>query len=268
MKPFSIIILVAAFILLCPLIPCTLATTLRLATDDTPGNPWIIGGGAQFDKTLPGIEIELYRLMAARLGLKLNLFRLPWKRCLSELKQGRLDGIFPASFKPERLAFGVYPMKNGRVDPLRKSRDSAYYLYTGKTAPLAWDGNRFVNLHLMRRKTIGVPLGWSIVSDLRSMEIDLLEKPRPEDLLEILNRGGLAGIVCLDTVIDTYLVQRPNQFIGIRKNQPAVAEKAYYLMLSHPFFSRHPVLSEKIWDAIAAIQNEPTYKAVMEHYMH
>ncbi|BBO76119.1 hypothetical protein DSCW_35360 [Desulfosarcina widdelii] len=260
--------LVAAYILLCPLIPCTQATTLQLATDDTPGNPWIIGGGLQFNETLPGIEIELYRLMAARLGLKLDMVRLPWKRCLLNIERGLVDGIFPASFKPERLAVGVYPMKNGQIDPLRKSRDSAYYLYTQKTAPLGWDGNRFVNLHLMDRKTIGVPLGWSIASDLRTMGMDLLEKPMPEDLLEILNRGGLAGVVCLDTVMDTYLVQRPNRFSGIRKNQPAVTENAYYLMLSHPFVARHPVLSENIWDTIAAIKNEGTFKAVMERYLH
>jgi len=259
--------LLAAYILLYPLIPCTLATTLRLATDDTPGNPWIIGGGLQFDKNLPGIEIELYRLMAARLALKLNMVRLPWKRCLLELKQGRVDGIFPASFKPERLAAGVYPMKNGRVDPLRKSRDSAYYLYTRETAPLGWDGSQFVNLHLMDRKTIGVPLGWSIASDLHNMGIDLLERPMPQDLLEILNRGGIAGVVCLDTVMDTYLVQRPNRFSAIRKNQPAVKEKAYYLMLSHPFIARHPALSEKIWDTVAAIKTEDNFKAIMERYM-
>ena len=242
-------------------------TRLFLATDDTPGNPWIMGSGSAFHPRSPGIEIELYRRVAARLKLQLEMVRMPWKRCHTEVQQGRVDGIFPASFKPERMALGVYPMRDGQVDPSRKSRDSAYFLYVHKTAPLGWDGKRFVNLDLMDRKTIGVPLGWSIASDLRRMDIDLLEKPRPADLLQILNRGGLAGVVCLDTVTDTYIAQEPNRFTEIRKTYPAVAKKAYYLLLSHPFVSRNPVLAERIWDGIAAIKAEDAFAADMKRYM-
>ena len=119
----------------------------------------------------------------------------------------------------------------------------------------------------MTAYAIGVPLGWSIASDLRRMDIDLLEKPRPADLLQILNRGGLAGVVCLDTVTDTYIAQEPNRFTEIRKTYPAVAKKAYYLLLSHPFVSRNPVLAERIWDAIAAIKAEDAFAADMKRYM-
>ena len=244
------------------------ATKLLLATDDTPGNPWIMGGGSQFDPHLPGIEIELYRLVAARLDLELKMIRIPWKRCLADLKQGRVDGIFPASFKPERLALGAYPMRNGLVDSSRKSRDGAYYLYTHQSAPLRWNGQQFINLHLMARKTIGVPLGWSIASDLHRLEIDLLEKARPADLLEILNKGGLAGVVCLDTVMDTYIAQTPHRFTEIVKTHPPVAEKAYYLMLSRPFVTRYPALSQNIWDTIAAIKAEDAFSNIVQRYLH
>jgi polar amino acid transport system substrate-binding protein len=240
---------------------------LRLATDDTPGTPWIMGGGNRFKEDFPGIEIELYQQVAERLGIKLNLIRMPWKRCLADLGRGRIDGIFPASFKQQRMKLGAYPMRNGKVDPGRKSRDSAYCLYTLKTRPLNWDGRSFVNLEQMKRRTIGVPLGWSIVSDLQRMGIDLLEKPSPIDLLSILEKGGLAGVVCLDTVMDTYIDQAPNRFRQIRKVEPPVVQKAYYLMLSHPFVSSHPALSEQIWDAIAAIKSEDAFKEVVERYM-
>ena len=244
------------------------AAYLLLATDDTPGNPWIIGGGTQFQAQRPGIEIELYRLMAEQLNLQLEMIRMPWKRCLSELKHGRIDGVFPASFKPERLSVGVYPTQNDMVDPSRKSRRSAYFLYTQKASPLAWDGHKFLNLNRMDRKTIGVPLDWSIAADLRRMGVELLEKPRPVDLLAILNKGGLAGVVCLDTVIDTYVAEAPMRFKQIQKVYPPVAEKAYYLILSHAFVSRHPDLSGKIWDTIAAIKDDDRFKAILSRYMH
>ncbi|WP_319406965.1 transporter substrate-binding domain-containing protein [uncultured Desulfosarcina sp.] len=243
-----------------------LAASLVLATDDTPGNPWIMGGGSHFQKKSPGLEIELYRLMAEKLNLQLKVVRLPWKRCLSELEHGRVDGVFPASFKPERLSLGRFPTKNGRIDPTRKSRDSAYFLYTRRASPLGWDGRSFVNMGLMDRKTIGVPLDWSIVTDLRQMGVDLLEKPRPVDLLIILRKGGIAGVVCLDTVIDAYIVQSPSRYQDIQKIFPPVAEKAYYLMLSHAFVSQQPDLSEKIWDTIAKIKKSDEYKTLLMRY--
>ena len=156
-----------AILLSCLWAPSALAASLFLATDDTPGNPWIMGGGSHFQENSPGLEIELYRLMAKGLNLELRVVRLPWKRCLADLKHGRVDGIFPASFKPERLSLGRFPTQNGKIDPSRKSRDSAYFLYTNIASPLGWDGQSFVNMHLMERQTVGVPLGGSIATDLR-----------------------------------------------------------------------------------------------------
>lgn len=136
-----------------------MSLSLLLATDDTPGNPWIMGGGLYFQKDLPGIEIELYRQIARQLGLELKMVRMPWKRCLFELKAGLLDGVFPASFNPERLKIGVFPFKNGKVDQTRKSRDSTYCLYRLKSSPVTWKDGELVNLEQMPRPTIGAPLG-------------------------------------------------------------------------------------------------------------
>lgn len=258
-----------AFAVLCLLLfrPApAMSLTLLLATDDTPGNPWIMGGGDHFQKDLPGIEIELYRHMARQLGLKLKIVRIPWKRCLMELKVGRLDGVFPASFKPERLEIGVYPLKSGKIDPTRKSRDSAYHLYRLKMSPLTWRDDKLVNLELMPRTTIGVPLEWSIAEDLRRRSIDVLERPRPIELLEMLSRGGLAGVVCLSTVIDVYIDQAPHKFGQIEKVYPPVAEKTYFLMLSHQFTSAHPVIAEKIWDTIAELRTGDVFQSISNRY--
>jgi polar amino acid transport system substrate-binding protein len=243
-----------------------MSLSLLLATDDTPGNPWIMGGGTHFKKDLPGIEIELYRHMARQLGVELKIVRIPWKRCLLELKMGRLDGVFPASFKPERLEIGVFPFKDGKIDPTRKSRDSAYHLYRLKTSPVAWSDGKLANLEKMPRTTIGVPLEWSIAGDLRRMNIDVLERPRPVELLEMLSRGGLAGMVCLATVTDTYIDQAPHKFGQIEKVYPPVAEKTYFLMLSHQFTTAHPVMAEKIWDTIAALKAGDVFKSISNRY--
>ena len=245
-----------------------MALSLLLATDDTPGNPWIMGGGLHFQEELPGIEIELYQRMAQHLGVELKMVRMPWTRCLFNLKAGKLDGIFPASFKSERMAYGVYPLKNGSLDPTRKSRDSAYHLYRLKKTPISWEAGKIVNLAQMPRQTIGVPLGWSIVEELRRADIDVLERPRPVELLEMLAKGGLAGVACLATVADIYINEAPHQFSQIEKVYPAIAEKAYFLMLSHQFVNARPDLAEKIWDTIAALKNGEAYSAITKRYAH
>lgn len=45
------------------------AEPLIWVTDNTPGDPYIIGGGTNFSTDLPGIEIEIYRLVAKQLNL-------------------------------------------------------------------------------------------------------------------------------------------------------------------------------------------------------
>lgn len=242
------------------------AQTLVLATDDTPGEPYIMGGGRDFHPVRPGIEIELYREVARELGLTVTFRRMPWKRCLKEIQAGRVDGVFPASYKPEREALGCYPMKNGAPDPSRKTRDSAYCLYRRSGSSVSWNGESFVHLADSPKAAIGVPLGWAIGEDLRKMGVPLVEKTYPRDLLVMLASGGLAGVVCLDSVIDAYLADAAGDFAQIEKAGPPVSEKHYYLIFSHDFAARHSGLPEAIWDRIARIKQSSAYRTIVTRY--
>lgn len=242
------------------------AQTLVLATDDTPGNPYIMGEGTGFHPTLPGIEIELYQMVARQMDLTLTFRRLPWKRCLQELTCGRVDGVFPASYKPERQAIGLYPMKDGRPDLDRRTRDGAYHLYRPRGAKRIWNGAAFEPLEDSTRGIIGVPLGWAIAGDLKQMGIPILEKADPKDLLNMLAAGGIAGVVCLDTVIDAYLRETPQAWAGIEKVDPPILEKPYYLVFSLQFQEKCPGLAEKIWDRIASIKASKAYEKIVDRY--
>jgi len=123
------------------------AQTLTWVTDNTPGDPYIMGSGSDFQEN-PGIEIELYGLVAKKLGFQLEFKRVPWKLCLEWIKYNKVDGIFPASYKESRKEIGVYPTIEGVVDPTKKTRDNGYYLYKLQTSQLHWNGNAFENLVL------------------------------------------------------------------------------------------------------------------------
>ncbi|MBI9085952.1 MAG: transporter substrate-binding domain-containing protein [Desulfobacterales bacterium] len=264
MKPIRIglTVLLVALLMAAP----TVAQTLVLATDDTPGDPYIMGGGTGFHPTLPGIEIELYQMVARQMDLTVTFLRLPWKRCLQELKYGRVDGVFPASYKPEREAIGIYPMKDGRPDFARSTRDGAYHLYRPRGSKLLWNGTAFELLEDSAREAIGVPLGWAIAGDLKQMGIQILERADPKDLLNMLAAGGLAGVVCLDTVIDAYLRETPRAWTSIEKVDPPILEKPYYLVFSLQFEAKYPGLPEKIWDRIATIKGSEPYGKIIDRY--
>jgi polar amino acid transport system substrate-binding protein len=234
-----------------------------LSTDDTPGYPYIIGEGKDYDWIKPGIEIELYQRMAKMLDLKIKFIRRPWARCLNDLEVGEVDGIFPASFKEKRLKMGQYPMKNGKVDESKKTRDNTYYFYKLKDSPVNWDGKNFKYL----TKSVGATRGWAIVDNLKKMGVKVEETNSPEQDLEKMLVGRIDGAASLETVMDVYLKSNKERYKNIIKVPIPLRKKPYYLMLSHQFVNKHPKLSQKMWNTIAEIRKSQWFIDIFKKYM-
>lgn len=238
------------------------AGSLLLVTDNTPGANYIRGGGTTFDEQKPGIEIELYRMVADKLGLELTMKRLPWKRCLQELEYNQVDGVFPASFTPSRMEIGYYPMKDGLIDPSRKTRNNAYYLYTIKDSPLSWNGTEFSGL----TGVIGVPLGWAIADDLIQKGVAVKEMPIHKNSPDMLVEDRIQGFICLDSVFDVYLQGKPELYKNIIKAKSPIWEKPYYLMLSRKFVQQNPGTAKSIWNAIKEIKQSEAFSTIINKY--
>ena len=237
--------------------------SLVWVTDDTPGGNYIIGGGTTFQEDKPGMEIELYRLAAEKLGIELQLKRMPWKMCLKQLEHDQVDGVFPASFKPERMEIGVYPMKDGKVDPTRRTRNNSYYLYKLKSSPAEWDGESFHDLSGM----VAAPGGWAIIEDLKKMNVSVKEVPIHANSPDLLLQNRVEGFICLETVFDGYLKRRPEKYKNIVKVKKPIWEKPYYLMLSRKFVRERPELAQKIWDTIYGIKQSDDFSAIVDKYL-
>ncbi|WDP92499.1 MAG: transporter substrate-binding domain-containing protein [Desulfobacter sp.] len=239
------------------------AGALVWATDDTPDGRYVVGGGGAFAADKPGIEIELYRMVAEKLNLDVRFIRMPWNHCLRRLENNTVDGVFPASFKPERLKYGVFPMTSGRVDPSRRTRDNAYSLYKLKGNAIGWDGSELVNV----TGKVGVPTGWRIAGEMIPRYNFIVEDTINANVPNLLVYGRLQGYICLETVFDVYLARRPAFYANIVKVRPPVSRNPYYLMLSNQFFSRHPGTAEKIWDTVRDIRRSPAYDALVSSYL-
>jgi len=222
--------------------------TLRFVYVDTPLYPYYIGHG-QLIPDNPGVSIELVKLLEKKVpGLKVELARMPWKRCLLSLKQGSADALV-ASFRPERQENGVYPTRpDGRPDPSRRMETHNYVLYKRKSSTLSWNGKRFDRVD----GAIGAPLGNSIVEDLRGHGVTVEESQSFVNNLRKLLAGRLAGVATLETVGDFQLGR--SQYTEVVKMSPVLASKDYYLMFSHQFIDKHPRLANDIWKALAEIR--------------
>jgi polar amino acid transport system substrate-binding protein len=79
------------------------AAPLKCCYEDVPQRPWTYPD----DK---GLNFSLLSQVEKQLGEKFEYVSLPWKRCLAYVNSGTMDGVIGATFSPERLEFGVFPM--------------------------------------------------------------------------------------------------------------------------------------------------------------
>lgn len=228
----------------------TAETVFTVAYEDKVQFPYYMGEGSKVLEQKPGAAVELIQLLEAKVdGLKVQLKRYPWQRCLENLKSGEVDGAFNASFKEKRMEMGAYPWKDGKVDPSRRLTTIAYSIYTTEDNGFTWDGSAFSNLD----GKIGAPRGYSIVGDLEKLGVQVVEANSTEANLKKLMSKRIKGAALQDVTGD-YFVRSKNEFSSVKKLTPALKTKPYYLMISHQFKNKNPELAEKIWAAVADLR--------------
>ncbi|MBU3915967.1 transporter substrate-binding domain-containing protein [bacterium] len=239
------------------------ALDLTIACENKADFPSITGNSDEVLKEKPGMSVEAVRLLEKKLNIKITIERLPWKRCLYELEQGKVDGVFTASFKEERKQFGRFPEKNGQVDVSRRFTSASYALYRLKGTAVSFDGTDFHNI----TGNVGAPSGYSIVDDLKKKGLSIDEGPSTEKDLMKLVAGRLQGVAALEMTGDFYLSTRKELGQKIEKVLPLIVMKPYYFMLSHQLYKRDPQLAEKIFDTLAEIREDPDFKKGLEKYL-
>lgn len=209
-----------------------------------------------------GLNIELIRLAAARAGIPVQFVTLPWKRCLSEMRDGAVHGVFAASFLPERLAFGAYPGGNP-ADPSMQLYADGYTLVRRKGDPIKWDGKHLTGLN----GPVGVQIGYSVAHDLRKMGVSVDEGSQSaKELLQKLQLGRLGAAAMGNSDAQMLLgdATQPGEFAATTEALPVpLVQKAYYLMLSHQFVQDTPFMANKLWQGIAVARRSPEYQKLV-----
>ncbi len=226
---------------------------LVFGTDENP--PFTYGVSTDIDSKKPGIVIDLSKAAAAHAGIPLSFNRVPWARGLEMLEAGDADGIFMSSYTEERLRYGVYPMKDGKPDALRKLTDLSYWFYTRAGSGVTWDGKTLDDLHT----PVAATTGYAVVPILEKMGLSVETDPIHMRNLHKLESGDVDAYAELEAHIDGLIRAYPRQFRSIVKLEPAIRTTPYYLMVSKIFYAARGPDAERLWDAIGWVNSQPEF---------
>jgi len=235
------------------------ADPIRIVFDINANPPLINGDGTKIDPIMPGLTIEKLRMAGERANVAIDLSRTPWQRGLYLIETGQADAIFASSYVEQRLRYGVYPLKDGHPDTSRKLFDQSYRLYVRAGSGVGWDGRALYNLHA----PVGATTGYAVVSVLRAMDVAVEEEPNHVANLRKLVAHRIDAYAELDSHIRPMLRSNPAEFGGIIELSPPILTKPYYLMFSKSFYARAPEVAERIWNAIAVVNESAAYQDLL-----
>ena len=179
--------LLAVLYFFASVLPVSAEPIFRIVYNDKENPPRIMGDGTNIDWAKPGITLELVKMVEKQVGVKLQFKRIPWKRGLYMLENAVADATFHASFKPSRADYGVYPMRDNRLDETRSIFKMTYVLYSQKGSGVSWDGNTISNAS----RPIGAQLSYAIADDLRQMGYEVEEQASMGTNLDKLQAGRI-----------------------------------------------------------------------------
>lgn len=229
---------------------------LRLCQDSEDVYPWTL-------KERPGLNNILLKIVEAKLELTMQVEARPWRRCQEELKAGTMDGMFAISYLPQRQDFGAYPMSGSGPDTSRRLMSDGYSLFRRKDdSSTRWDGKA-----LRVNGTVGAQRAYSVVPQLEALgaHVDDGSYP-PEDNLRKLLMGRLAAVALRSQEGDSILASHREFHGRIERLPQPLAEKPYYLMLSHQFVARHGALAQQLWTTIGQVRESVEYRVFEESF--
>lgn len=166
--------------------------TLRIAAHSFP--PWIIAEGTA---PLRGIDVLIVEQLAQELGLKVEILRCPFARCLKMLEDGAVDLMTGLFRSPEREAF-LHFVEPGYL------RDPPKVFYLRQKQPLA-----ISQYQDLRGLTIGV-IRDSAYFEKFDADTELAKLPLVTDtqLIDMLLKGRIDTFIGTESTVDHLLMQQ------------------------------------------------------------
>lgn len=210
----------------------------------------------QENQSFGGVNIDMMREIAGPLNLRLEWVRAPFARCLYFLQSGAVDVLNVASYSREREQYGVFPTINGEIDTSRRFKLDTYYAFVTKHSKVTFNGEEFSHLS---NRPIATEIKASVIPRLLAMGVELLQQPQAEFSFLMLARGRVSAVVTNQYNGLKYMRE------GIKRLEPAVQEKPYYLLFSRQYYHQHQDKVEQMWRMSGQMQSH-RYPQILQQY--
>jgi polar amino acid transport system substrate-binding protein len=195
--------------------------------------------------------------LSQRQGLQVLATRRPARRCVSELQANAQDLYAGLSVSPERLAALAFPRAAEAADPARRLYMEAYHWYVVEAQ--GWsvrDGRLCREPGCGELPRTGALQGYAVEQRLR----ELGYTPTPVTLdtaaaLRMLLAGRIDAAALQARDADALLQQEPALGGALRRLEPPISSRPYYLVASPAFAAAHPQLLQQLWAALGPLRD-------------
>lgn len=205
-----------------------------------------------------GILPAIIRKSLNELNVKYKMVAYPWKRCIYELKKGKVDAIFGAIWSPDRDRWLKFPKDKKKLDYSRSLWKAEYPIFVRKDTKINYKNKKFSNV----TNGISAPPGYIAEQKLR--ELKVLSKS------SYLVKQALPLV--LKSRIDGYVVEREigNHQIGKMKASNELTTLSdnffvdyWFMPVSKNYYQDNQELVEKIWTKMSQVRQNR--KKAMHH---
>lgn len=223
---------------------------LRFCYENQELFPHYLKSDSEVPKHRPGAAIEVMQALDNRLpDIVVEFSRAPWKRCLNDLKLGKVDALI-GRYTTERAEFGMYPRgTNGTVDTSKALSVTASCFIHDVSLPLKWDG---VKLEVEQPQGLIAPMGYSVVKDLKALGFDVYEASNIKLAHKLLFNGKFKV-----SLSDCQLESKPRFIV---ENRTPVSREYGYLIFSKKFYWNSTDKAEYIWRTLQNLDKESIYR--------
>lgn len=227
--------------------------SVTIAADDFAPYAW-----KDSDGNLTGIDIDIMRHAAARVGVAVDIDLLPFKRLLHHAQTGKSDFVMSLFKTEQRETFAIFSQNPVHL--------SSYSVYASPKRALNYKG-----IHSLVDKTIAMNLGFTISEELEERvnngEIDVLRAESNTSLIRMLGSLSVDAIIANELTID---FASARSAIPVRRMQPAIVkDRPAYMVRSRKGASKFlPYIHEQLDMALGKAIEEGVYRELVIRYSH
>ncbi len=251
-------LLLIILIILTPIIGYCRQDMIRIVTDQGYWYPYTYSHAGQ----AKGIHIDLVQKALSNLNYDMRFFPKPWKRCLHDTKNGKYDAIVSVSYKPERAEFLIYPDDAAILGKsLWRITQVEYVVITNSHEPYRFDGDL-----KSLPQPVRAPLGYSIVHDLKSAGIKVLEATDTMVCVTQLVKSKRGSFVTpMKNAIGLQLEKRLRG--KLRIHSTPIKSKSYFMGFAIKNQKIDQGRITAIWNEIARLREDQSFmKALFNKY--